>query len=342
MYTILTLLFLAVAGANSGAQAQRFLNVHGATDMAAIARVIEAFERHHPDIRVRYREYNTNDLFNHVIAHCEHRACETDVVISSAMDLQVSLVNQGLAHRFDPGTPVAMAWRSELFGFTEEPIAIVFNRAAFGERALPRNHAELAGMIRDQSRFFEGRIGTYDIRRSGVGYLLATQDGILDYRNFRLIESLGRAGTRVFCCTSEMLDATASGDLVLSYNVIGSYALSRVKNDPRLGVHFMEDYNLVLARTALIPNTTPNKADAETFVSFLVSPQGQATISRVSTLTAGVDFAPSPDDVAHALGSKRLIPIRLGVALLTYLDRQKRRSFIASWEAAMLMGPLIP
>jgi ABC-type Fe3+ transport system substrate-binding protein len=214
-----------------------------------------------------------------------------------------------------------------LFGFTREPVAIVYNRAAFADRRLPQSRAELAGMIRDAPRFFQARVGTYDVGLSGVGYLFATQDATRDHQHFRLIESLGRAGTRVFCCTADMLDSTASGNLVLSYNLIASYAAARAALDDRIGIHFLDDYNLVLARTAFILRTAPNVPDAERFVRFLVSPEGQSVIARESGLSFALD--------TPTLGRKQFLDIRLGVGLLSYLDRMKKERFLTSWQAAM-------
>ena len=96
--------------------------------------LIEAFEHAHPTIDIRYTEFNTSELHAAVLAASPDEA--PDIVISSAMDLQVELVNRGLALPITVSneTPEWARWRNELFGFTSEPVALVFNRAAFADR----------------------------------------------------------------------------------------------------------------------------------------------------------------------------------------------------------------
>lgn len=81
---------------------------------------------------------------------------------------------------------------------------IVYNRAAFGPESLPREHRELANFIRDNEAALNQRIGTYDLRGSGIGYLYATQDVVQGLQTQRMTEVLGRAGVRTYCCTAEM------------------------------------------------------------------------------------------------------------------------------------------
>ncbi|MGF1659197.1 MAG: hypothetical protein ACFCUS_07190 [Rubrimonas sp.] len=103
-----------------------------------------------------------------------------DVVISSAMDLQVDLVNCGLARAFRPldaeAPPEWASWRDELWGFAFEPVVTACNRAAFEGLSLPRTRAELASQVRDDPAFHDRRVGAYDAPVSGAGYFLATQD----------------------------------------------------------------------------------------------------------------------------------------------------------------------
>ena len=40
-------------------------------------------------------------------------------------------------------------WRSQLFGFTREPAAIIYDERAFDEEDLPTSHRDLASFIRE-------------------------------------------------------------------------------------------------------------------------------------------------------------------------------------------------
>ena len=216
------------------------LVVWSATDTEAVAAVIERFEERVPGVTVDYREFQTVELHARTLEAAVSGTSLPDVVVSSAMDLQVDLVNRGLARAFEPAGTVEVPdwarWRGELRGFTREPAAIVYHREAWSERTLPATHLGLADAIRDGGAFLDARIGTYDVRASGIGYLFATQDATQGQQYQRLTESLGRSGARVYCCTSAMIEAVASGELVTALiNVIGSYASSlAAAADPRI------------------------------------------------------------------------------------------------------------
>lgn len=329
------LAMLLVAPAAAAQEAR--LSVHSATDTAAIAGVIAGFEAANPGARVDYREYNTSELHAAVLAA---GGAGMDVVISSAMDLQVDLVNRGLAARFRPRGAEALPdwaqWRDELWGFTFEPVVMAYNRAAFAGRALPRTRSDLAGQMRDDPAFYNDRVGTYDIALSGVGYLFAAQDARRGYQFPRLVESLGRARAQTFCCTADIVGGVAEGRLVIGYNVIGSYALDHAARDPRVGLYILEDYGLVMSRTALVPRAAPAPALAQRFVAFLLSPEGQALIGQDGGLIpiAARDEAAAPERVAALVRGRPLFPIRLGPGLLTYLDRAKRARFLTDWAAS--------
>ena len=314
------------------------LRVWSTTDADAVVSLIERFEADNPGTTVDRREFSTVELHAAMLAAPDPAP---DVVVSSAMDLQLDLVNRGLAHRMpslDVGAlPDWASWRAELFGFTFEPAAMIYDRALFDAAELPRGHGELARFVRENERRLAGRIGTYDIVRSGLGYLYATQDAIQGQQSLRVAEALGRAEAQVFCCSSAISDALLDGRLALGFNVIGSYALARAKREPRLGVAFFEDYNLVMARTAFVPRAAPNKALAERYVGFLVSAAGQRAIARDSALLPidrrvldGLDVGL---ELARLDGS--WLPIRLSPALLTYLDTLKRERFVQAWEEAI-------
>ena len=298
--------------------------VWSATDIAAMTPVIEAFESANRGVSVEYREFQTVELHRSV-----SRGGAPDVVVSPAMDLQVDLVNRGLARRLalsDGAVPRWASWRRELFGFTREPAALIYNRAAIGEADIPRTHADLATFLRENEGRLSGRVGTYDIERSGIGYLFATQDAVIGQEFARVTEAMGRSQARTFCCTSHMLDRVATGELLLAVNVIGSYALAAAAQDERIGVAFFEDYNLAMARTAFVPRAAKRPLLGERFVAFLVSPEGQRAITERSSLL------PIADAVA---ASREVTPIPLTTGLLAFLDGIKRDRFLRNWRSSI-------
>lgn len=326
--------------------ANRPLLIFSATDTLAIQPLIDAFTQAHPAVDVRYREFQTTDLFNTLTTLPSQQM--PDLVISSAMDLQIRLVNDGYAQAFSsPNTqslPVWANWRNEAFGFTYEPAVMVYNKRAFGDKPVPTTHEALTAALRADAAFYKNRVGTYDIRKSGVGYLFASQDEVSSSTNGRLKENLGRAMTKVYCCTSEILDAIANGSLVLGYNLLGSYALDRARQDPRIGVIMPEDYTLVMSRVAFITRAAHNPDAAKAFLDYLLSQQGQALMSQKSGLIAINPHIEGDLSVTNVQANNALkfLPIKLGPALMVYLDQIKRRRFLTEWENALLYDVTVP
>ena len=130
-----------------------------------------------------------------------------------------------------------------------------------------------------------------------------------------------------------MIDRVSAGDLVLAYNVLGTYALERAKHDQDLGVVFPSDYTLLLSRIALIPRSAAQPDLARRFVDFLLSRNGQALLARAF---AGIGSR------RHKAGNSRLCrsgkalrPIALSIDLLTYLDQAKRQRFLKDWKKSL-------
>ncbi|MBL4786578.1 MAG: ABC transporter substrate-binding protein [Cohaesibacteraceae bacterium] len=340
---VLALLVLIFLSSLSRATEPGTLNILSATDTKAIKSLIRKFELLNPDIHITYQEFDANELFETIRKHRDDPSYPVDIVISSAMDLQVKLVNEGMARPHNLVGAIDIEdwaqWRNELYGFTFEPLVLAYNKSMFPEAMHPKTRSDLASIMRDFPVFFNNRIGTYDIRDAGSGYLFATQDAIQSNQIFRLMESFGRANPRTYCCTSDILDDIARGKLILGYNLIGSYALARARQNPDIGVLMFNDYTIVMARTAFIHRDAAHVSHAKRFLDFLLSNAGQEAIAKNS------DLIPILREYRTALApfedTSPFLPIHLGVGLLTYQDKLKKRNFLTNWEASFLPKKLL-
>jgi len=313
------------------------LVIASVTDLDFMRPLIDAFQENNPGISVTYIENTSNNLDASVSSACTDREFFADLVISSSIAQQVRLVNGGCAREI--GTPVLASlpdwaqWRGELIGLTYEPAVMVYNKAAFASEEPPRSRFDLIDLMR-QSGSLNGRIATYDIEESGVGYLFAFQDSTEASTWGRLIEGFGRNSVATFCCSSEVIDRVADGRAYIGYNVLGSYALSRADNDPRIGVVMPTDYTLVLARAGYIPREANNPLAARAFLELALSPRGRTILDGETHL-----LTPLSGPVALAgLGAGEepaLRPIPLSPALLVSLDRAKRAQFLSQWRKSV-------
>jgi ABC-type Fe3+ transport system substrate-binding protein len=79
-----------------------------------------------------------------------------------------------------------------------------------------------------------------------------------------------------------MMERIASGDSLIGYNLLGSYAIVRAKTDPSIGYVLPRDYTLVMSRIIFITKASRNPNAAKLWVDFLLSKRGQEIIAGES------------------------------------------------------------
>jgi two-component system sensor histidine kinase TctE len=324
---------------------ERLLVIAGTTDTPAAEPLIVAFQALQPDVTVEYREMGSGELYQATVAG---RLKDTDILISSAADLQVRLANDGYALRYDaPGAerlPAWALWRDEVFGFAFEPAVIAYNPRRFTEATVPRSRQELLRLLEADRATLHGRVGTYDISRSSVGQLLAEEDEQVSSNFWGLANALGQVGVRLSTTTGDILNAIEKDELDLGYNVLGSYALARQAAGRNIGVVFPQDYVLVLPRSAVIARHAPHLGIARMFIDWLLSPAGQDEVARTSGLGPVVDDNASAWSAGAVLSRSQGIvqPVVLGPALLVGLDRQRHARFVQTWTKLVTDTPRTP
>ena len=81
-----------------------------------------------------------------------------------------------------------------------------------------------------------GKIATYDPERSGAGFLFVTQDARESEVIWALARNMGANGVKLYNNTGAILDCIASGQFLIGYNVLGSYALARARKNPAIAL----------------------------------------------------------------------------------------------------------
>lgn len=302
------------------------VDILSTTDISILEPVIGEWLMANPGMGLRYVMASSQEVYRAIAD--EDQAF--DLVISSAMDLQMKLANDGDAARL-PGDALARqpawaGWRDLLVAVAQEPVVVVLADGALPEgQEPPRTRRDLIALLRDNAERFRGKVGTYDPAVSGAGYLFAAQDARLSDTFWRLAEVMGRLDARLYCCSSDMIGDLRDGRLLVGYNVLGSYAVAW--GGQGYQVIELEDYTLTLLRTALIPRNAANPKGAEAFLQYLLSPAGQGLIAKGAGL---------PTVEAAAFERKpHLRPIRLDPGLLANVDGVTRRRFLEEWRAAM-------
>ncbi|MGU3391580.1 ABC transporter substrate-binding protein [Sphingomonas sp. M1A8_2b] len=322
------------------ARVERQVRIYGNADRAELLPVVAAFRKRYPGITVLYADLGSTEMYRRFVTETRAHRMSADLVWSSAMDLQVKLINDGFAQGYaspeKPALPPVSVWKNMGFGVTAEPIGMVYNKRLIPAARVPRTHAALEAMLRQNRRAFTGKVTTFDPARSNTGYLYLTQDMATTRDTRSLLEAIAATKPVLSLTTEPMLRGVAEGRQAIAYNVIGSYALERARTDPRLGVAFLQDYTLVTSRIAFIARDAAHPAAAKLFLDFLLSREGQSLLAKRSLWPVRTDVP------ARRLPAAQARPIRVGPQLLVNLDRVKRQRFLRDWTAILATGAKAP
>ena len=312
------------------------LLIWSAVDRDKALPLLDAFRRAHPGLDVNYVELPARTLNDRFIVAVARHGGIPDFLWSSAMDLQIKLSNDGYAQRYRSPETLALPhwanWKNEAWGVTAEPIVMIYNRKLIADAAAPATRAQLTQLLERRSPAFRGRVATYDVPKSAVGYLYLTQDQQATHDVWRLVHAMGMNRVRLYASAEEIMASVKRGESAIGYNVVGSYARDEVLRDPDLGMVLPRDYTLVMSRIALIPAAAPHPAAAKLFIDFLLSKAGQRFLAARS-MPPVRDDVPGPAELRPAGLAMRAI--RVGPTLLVDRDQLTRRYFLRRWAAAL-------
>jgi iron(III) transport system substrate-binding protein len=315
------------------------LIVYSTTDIKAAEPLIKDFNTLYPAINIEYNEMKTIDVFNRFVSETASGSVTADVLWSSAMDLQIQLVSDGLALAYrSPETsamPTWSIWKDAAYGTTYEPVVFVYNKRHVVGGDIPKTHVEFARLLSSQRDKYRNKVVTYDVEKSGLGFMFFTQDLRENLGVWDLVKTMGSVGVGLQISTATMMEKISSGESLIGYNVLGSYAMVRAKKDPSLGVSVPTDYALVLSRVMFIAKGAPNVNAAKLWLDYILSKRGQSVIANESQL-----FSIRPDVIGETTfatltrqyGSV-LKPIPVSPLLLQYQDPSKRRNLLIQWKS---------
>lgn len=307
------------------AEPSAHLRILSTADTQFFLPAIRSFQAAQPGTAIHYVTASSTE-----VSRAIEEGARFDLVVSSAMDLQTKLANDGFAMPIETASaqrvPDWAKWRNSVFAFTQEPATLVISASAFKGLPLPASRQDLIETLRAYPDRFERRIGTYDIRGSGLGYLFATQDSRTSETFWRLTEIIGALSPRLYCCSSDMIDDVSNGTIAFAYNVLGSYARARRVSDPGLIIIEPSDYTSTMQRSILVLRDAEAPEAAIRFVDHLLGETWDSSgeMRDVLTLPASAEI------------SSNRKPIRLGPGLLVFLDQLKRAKFLEAWENAVV------
>jgi iron(III) transport system substrate-binding protein len=325
----------------SAAEREGRLVIYSTTDLAAAAPLIADFEALYPGVKVDYAEMNSSEVYGRFVAEMLADGASADVTWSSSMDLQIKLANDHYADTYRSAEtrnlPEWAVWRDEAYGTTFEPVVFVYNKRLVAPGEVPQTHSELLRLLETNPGKFAGNVTTYDIEKSGVGFLFLSQDTLAMPAFWTLLKAIGASSVELEANTAPMIERIASGKDLIGYNLLGSYAMARAKRDPALGVVLPKDYTLVLSRVVLIAKKARHPNAARLWVDYILSKRGQTVIaerSRLFSIRSDVSGEFTAASLSRMLGASAR-PITVGSGLLVHLDRAKREEIMRRWHQAI-------
>lgn len=308
--------------------------------------LIADFESLHPDIKVDYDgESGSSETDERFRAEMGAGKPTADVMWSSAMDLQMKLARDGYAATYRsphaaklPGQSI---YKYQVYGTTLEPVVFTYNKTLVTGADVPRDHASFARIISEQAERFNGKVATFDVEKSGVGFMFAIQDRSQSPVSKSVLAGFGCVNYRPGAGTGAMFRKISSGEYLLGYHMMGAYALSRGRKDlPGLGVVFPSDYTMALTRVMLINKKAARPNAARLWLDYVLSPRGQAVLGNALELfpiRPDVDAKYTAAKLAREIGPA-LRPIKLSMKLIDDLTPARHQAFLAYWNASIAAG----
>src|SRR5438132_8206549 len=311
----------------AGAQKEGKLVIYSSTDSASVEPLLQDFKSLYPFLQVEYNDLNTTEIYNRFVA-------ETASGSGTAASKGNALA---YASPEISGLPKWAVWQNQAYGTTFEPVSIAYNKRLLPADAVPQNHSDMIRLPKEKPDVFKEKIATFDPEKSGVGFLMMTQDAKMFPQFWDLAKALGSSGTKVYTSTGAMLEKVGSGEHYLAYNIVGSYVLLRQKKDPSLALVLPKDYTLVFSRIAFISKTARNPNSAKLFLDYILSKRGQSVMSEKSlvySIRSDVTGNVTAAGLTKELG-KALKPIEVNTDILAGLEQKKRLEFMKQWQAAL-------
>lgn len=325
----------------NGDAGARTLTVYSSLDMPIARPMIAGFQKANPEIAVRYEELLTSDIYDRIVAETDAGKRTADFAFSSAMDLQIKLANDGYAQQSDLAMsarwPRWANWRNTAYALTFEPAVFVYHRPSFRDAPPPATRGQFVDYLKAQGDKAFGRIATYDIERSGVGFMFLSRDQEQFPDIWSVVRAMGGAGVKLYSTSSAILERIADGRFVLGYNILGSYAADWAAHNPDVGIVLPKDYTIVMSRIGLVPKAANAPDLGRKYLYYFMSGEGQSIMARELQIAA-VNPDVSGDNTANSMQASmgaQLRPVPVTPGLMVYLDQVKRTRLIKRWNEAL-------
>jgi len=313
--------------------------IYTSTDSKQAGALVEAFKAAYPGVDVEVNDLGTTNSYNRALSEAAAKQVGSDIVWTSAMDLQKVLQEKGLADTYkSPEAKNLPSWaiyKDTLYGTSLEPAAIIYNKKLFPAEWVPKTRPELIKVLKDHKDQLKGKVASFDPEKSGTGFFFSTTDLRHTKDFWDLASAFGAAEGKVYGSSGAMREKVVSGEHTLAFNVVGSYAIEWAKENPNVGVAFGSDYTSTFSRIALISKGAPHPNAARLFLDFMLSSKGQQVLSEKGVPSIRADTGTLNASTLDKYVGGGLKPTAVDDQLTYYMEPKRRAEFFQQWKKAM-------
>lgn len=269
------------------AEAAENLMVYTSMKESLMGSIKKAFNAKYPDIKLDYQSAGAGKLMAKIAAERESGTILADVLWTSEVPDFYKLKNEGMLHPYvSPEIKNVINPLPDYDGsFTAMrlgTLGIAYNPRFVKEA--PTQWADLTKPV------YKGAFGVANPALSGTSYMSVAL--LVDQMGWKFFEDLKKNKAKMGKGSGQVIDDTASGDLVASLAVdyitndkIGKGATLKLAYPPEM---------LVIPSPAAIFKGTPNLSAAQKFIDFMLSKECQQVIAEEGTLPVRSDV-PMPE-----------------------------------------------
>ena len=264
------------------AQAAENLMVYTSMKESLMGSIKKAFNEKYPDINLDYQSAGAGKLMAKIAAERESGKILADVLWTSEVPDFYKLKSEGLLHPYiSPETKNAL---NPLPDYDGSFTAMRLGTLGIGYN--PRFIKEAPTQWSDLTKpAYKGAFGIANPALSGTSYMSVAL--LVDQMGWKFFEDLKKNKAKMGKGSGQVVDDTASGDLVASLAVdyiindkIGKGAPLKLAYPPEM---------LVIPSPAAIFKGTPNLSAAQKFIDFMLSRECQQVIAEEGTLPVRSD-----------------------------------------------------
>lgn len=319
--------------------------IYGSTSEDKLTPIFDAFMAQNEGIEIEYNDLSSTTIYNRVLTEGNAGGATADVVFSSAPDLFSSLVDQGMAAQYESpeaaAYPEGAIYDSTLYTLRYEPICQAYNKQSITEEQLPVNHDDIARVVEEFPEQYDGKIGGYDVEKSGVGYLIGFKSEETFPNFWDTADAIGTTDPQFESSASMVVEKIASGELNFGYNLPCSVVTPVAEDNENIGMAYDDAQILSLPTVGFVSAAAENPNAGKLLLDFMLGAEGQQQVADISSWYSAREDTTGPG-FDKAQYQDALAPMTLTEAdFESYresLQPEVRSEFLDQWKAAVAAG----